>query len=512
MRLIASIGDMRAFSQQARAAGRSVGLVPTMGSLHEGHLSLVRQAKRQCDAVVVSIFVNPTQFGPSEDLARYPRNLDRDLEALRPFKIDAVFAPDTSAMYPTMFETYVEPGEAASPFEGASRPGHFRGVATVVLKLLNIVRPDIAYFGQKDFQQAHVIRRVIEDLNLETRLVICPIVREPDGLAKSSRNVYLSAEERQAATVLYRSLRRVEELVHSGQSDAAALLAEMRAVFSAQPRARLEYVTIVDPIELEPVERVTAGSVALVAARVGSTRLIDNMVLGPPGVSPEMLIQLALAARGVAPAQARIPGMETEILRLRIENCRDCAAVSTVRLPPIEFLSKYVKRDYPDLNAVRVAIIGRDAPIHAVNFLYRSPESSNRFVTALFDLVGVKNFDEFRRRFVLTDALRCHCTAPRIPDKALAYCVKHLREELRLFPNLDTVIVMGDDAYWQFQKLVLGRSEEQIKPLSSLLEEKGWEQEKVHIPSLIERAIRVFYCHHPTYGYKRSPSLASLLM
>lgn len=511
MRLITSIADMRAFSQQARAAGRSVGLVPTMGALHEGHLSLFRQAGNQCDTVVVSIFVNPAQFGPSEDLSRYPRSLDRDLEVLRPYKVDAVFAPDTAEMYPTVFQTYVVPGEAAVPFEGASRPGHFRGVVTVVLKLLNIVRPDIAYFGQKDFQQAHVIRRLIEDLNLETRLVICPIIREPDGLARSSRNAHLSAEERQTATVLNRSLRRAEEFVHSGKSEAALLLEEMRSVFASEPQAQLEYVAIVDPIELESVERISAGCVALVAAHVGSTRLIDNTILGPPGVSPEMLIQLALTARPVATAQARIPGMETEILRLRIESCRDCAAVSSIRLPPNEFLSKYVKRDYPDLSAVRVAIIGRDAPIHAVNFLYHSPETTNRFVAALFELVGVKNFDEFRRRFVLTDALRCHCTAPHVPEKALAYCVKHLREELKLFPSLDTLIVLGDDAYLQFQKLILGRSEEQIAPLNQLLAEKGWEQEKVNIPSLIERVVRIFYCYHPTYGYKRSPSLASLL-
>ena len=511
MRLITSIADMQAFSRQAHAAGKSLGLVPTMGALHDGHLSLVRQARRQCNAVVVSVYVNPAQFGPTEDLSRYPRSLESDLDLLRPFKVDAVFAPDTNEMYPTVFQTYVVPGEAANPFEGASRPGHFRGVATVVLKLFNIISPDIAYFGQKDFQQAYVIRRLIQDLNLETRLVICPIIREPDGLAKSSRNTYLNAEERQAATVLNRSLRRAEELVHSGQSEAALLLEAMRSVFASEPRAQLEYVAIVDPIELESVERVSAGCVALAAARIGSTKLIDNLVLGPPGVSPEMLIQLALTARPVATAQARIPGMETEILRLRIESCRDCAAVSSIRLPPSEFLSKYVKRDYPDLTTVRVAIIGRDAPIHAVNFLYHSPEASNRFGVALFELVGVKSFDEFRRRFALTDALRCHCTAPHVPEKALAHCAKHLREELKLFPNLETMILLGEDAYLQFQKLVLGRSEEQITPFSHLLAEKGWEQEKVLVPSLLDRVMRIFYCYHPTYGYKRSPSLASQL-
>jgi pantoate--beta-alanine ligase len=511
MRLLTSIADMRAFSQQARAAGRSLGLVPTMGSLHEGHLSLVRQARRQCDAVVVSIFVNPTQFGPSEDFARYPRNLDRDLETLRPFRVDAVFAPDTAEMYPTMFETYVVPGEAAKPFEGASRPGHFRGVATVVLKLFNIVRPDIAYFGQKDFQQAHVIRRLIEDLNLETRLVICPIIREPDGLAKSSRNAYLNAEERQAATVLSRSLKRARELVHSGRSETADLLAEMRAVFAAEPRAQLEYAAIVDPLELESVERVFAGCVALVAARVGSTRLIDNLILAPPGVSDDMLIQLALTARPITTPQARIPGLETDVLRLKIENCRDCAALSSIRLPPSEFLTKYVKRDYPDLNAVRVAIIGRDAPIHAANFLYHSPEASNRFVAALLELVGARNFDEFRRRFVLTDALRCHCTAPHVPEKALAHCARHLREELKLFPNLDTLIVLGEDACLQAQRHLLGRDDREIRPFNDLVKKEGWGEEEVRIAVLSDRPFRVFYCYHPTYGYTRSPSLAPLL-
>ena len=204
MELIRSLDEVRRFSHQARGQGRSLGLVPTMGALHEGHLSLVRKARSEYDSVVVSIFVNPTQFGPREDLGRYPRDLQRDLGLLTPFKIDAVFAPDARAMYPSGFDTFVDPGAAAQPLEGALRPGHFRGVATVVLKLLNLVQPSTAYFGQKDFQQAMVIRRLIEDFNLEVRLVLCPIVRQPDGLAMSSRNAYLSTDERVAALALFR--------------------------------------------------------------------------------------------------------------------------------------------------------------------------------------------------------------------------------------------------------------------------------------------------------------------
>jgi len=297
MRLISTIDEMRGFVRQTRTAGKSLGLVPTMGALHEGHLRLVREARNQCDVVVVSVFVNPTQFGPGEDISRYPRALDRDLQLLRGLEVEAVFAPPDEEMYPPGFETYVVPGPTAAQWEGASRPGHFRGVATIVLKLLNIVEPNVAYFGQKDFQQAVIIRRLVEDLNLDTRLVICPTVREPDGLAMSSRNAYLTPEERQVATVLYRSLRRAEELAQAGQTDAGKLLEEMRYVFEVEPRAQLDYVAIVDPLSLQPVKQVLTGCVALVAARVGCARLIDNLILGPPGAKPEMLLQLALASR-----------------------------------------------------------------------------------------------------------------------------------------------------------------------------------------------------------------------
>lgn len=511
MRLITSIAEMENFSRQARAASESLALVPTMGALHEGHLSLVRQAKRQCDLVVVSIFVNPAQFAPGEDLARYPRNLEQDLELLGPYNVGAAFAPSTAEMYPAGYETFVEPGAVAVLLEGAARPGHFRGVASVALKLFNIVKPNLAYFGQKDFQQAQVIRRLVEDLNLDVRLVICPTVREPDGLARSSRNAYLRPEERAAAPLLYRSLQRAEELAQTGETDAPKLLEEMRKVFADEPRAQLEYAAIVDPTRFQPVERVTSGCVALIAARIGPARLIDNLILGPPGASPETLLQLALTAGPMAATQVRVPGLEAEALRLRIENCRDCAALTSIWLPPRQFLTRYLKRDYPDLNAVRVAVIGRDAPGAAENYLYVAPESVNRFVTGLYELLGVKDFAEFKTRFVLADAIRCHATRLHVPEKALANCAKHLSAELKLFPNLQTIVVLGEDAYRQFQEFILGRTPAGIRPLGELLKEQGWAREDVSIPALGEHRIQVFYCFHPTFTYTRSPSIAAML-
>ncbi|HEV2177429.1 MAG TPA: pantoate--beta-alanine ligase [Terriglobia bacterium] len=280
MRLITSIAEMRRLSRAERQEGKSLGLVPTMGALHEGHLSLVRHAQSQCDAAVVSIFVNPTQFGPGEDLARYPRDLDRDIEALSTLAPDAVFTPTAAEMYPQGFDTFVDPGEIATTLEGTARPGHFRGVSTVVLKLFHIVAPDAAYFGQKDFQQTAVIRRLVADLNLGVTVVVCPIVREPDGLAMSSRNAYLGAEDRKAATVLHRALQRAEALVFAGETDADVVIGEMCQVFAAEPQAALDYAAVVEPEGLRPVERVVPGCVALVAARVGRARLIDNVIFG----------------------------------------------------------------------------------------------------------------------------------------------------------------------------------------------------------------------------------------
>lgn len=285
---------MKGFAREVRVQGKALALVPTMGALHEGHLSLVRRARREGQVVVVSIFVNPTQFGPGEDFPRYPRNLERDLDLLVPLEVDAAFAPGTAEMYPQGFDTFVEPGALAAGLEGAVRPGHFRGVATVVLKLFSVVRPDVALFGQKDFQQGLVIRRLVEDLNLDVRVVICPIVREPDGLARSSRNAYLSAEDRRSALTLYHSLRRAQELADAGETDALVILEEMRKVFAAEPRVVLDYAVFAEAARLEPVQRVTPGCVALEAARVGSTRLIDNWIIAPPGTSDEERIALAL--------------------------------------------------------------------------------------------------------------------------------------------------------------------------------------------------------------------------
>jgi len=304
-RWITTISEMKSFSAEARSQAKSLALVPTMGALHEGHLSLVRRAKAQCDVVLVSVFVNPAQFGPSEDLARYPRNTERDLELLKALKVDAVFAPSDTEMYPQGFSTFVDPGPLATLFEGAMRPGHFRGVATVVLKLFNVAAPDVAFFGQKDFQQVVILRRLLEDLNLPVRVAVCPIVREADGLAKSSRNVYLNAEDRRAALVLWRSLQRAEGMAQAGETQAQKLLEEMQRIFDAEPRVRLDYAAIVNPATLEPLARVIQGSVALVAARLGTVRLIDNLIFGPAGSTAESLLQLAFPSRSRATA---LPG------------------------------------------------------------------------------------------------------------------------------------------------------------------------------------------------------------
>jgi pantoate--beta-alanine ligase len=511
MRLITSITEMREFRRETRARGKSIGLVPTMGALHEGHTSLIQQAKRQCDVIVVSIFVNPTQFDSPDDLARYPRNLDRDLETLRPLKVDAAFAPETSELYPDGSSTSVDVGKVAAPLEGTSRPGHFQGVATVVTKLFNIVRPDVAYFGQKDFQQVQVIRRLVEDLNMDVRLSVCPTVREADGVATSSRNAYLNEEDRQAARVLNHGLRLAESLAHSGESNVEKLLDEMHKLFASEPRVHLEYATIMEPARLTTVERLTPGCVALVAARIGPARLIDNLVFGPPGASPEMLLQLALSAQPIVDTRVLIPGFETEAVKLRIASCRNCAAISTIRLPPREFLSAHVAAQYPDRALPRGAVIGRDSPLNPDLYLYRKSKSPNRFAEGLFDLLGVKSFDEFRARFVLTDAVRCHATGSHIAQNAMAYCASHLREELKLFPNIETIVVLGEDPYSQFQQFLLERSPAEIKPFEEIMKPEGWAREEARVPIFGDRTIRMFYCYHPSRGYSRSPSIAKWL-
>jgi len=281
MRIAKTIAETRMTVRELRADGRSVGLVPTMGALHAGHLSLVRAAQAQCDAVVVSIFVNPTQFGPNEDFAKYPRTWEADCALLESEGVELIFAPGAGEMYPAGANTFVEVEGVSDRLDGASRPGHFRGVATVVAKLFHIVAPDKAFFGQKDAAQVAVLRRMVRDLNFDLELVVCPIVREADGLAMSSRNRYLSAEERRQGLVLSRALRRVEQQVGEGMVESAALIREALAVLAEEPVVRVDYCRIVDPDSLEDVSDVSGGALVAVAAWVGTTRLIDNVVVKP---------------------------------------------------------------------------------------------------------------------------------------------------------------------------------------------------------------------------------------
>jgi pantoate--beta-alanine ligase len=281
LKRITTIAAMKAACRQITGSGKSLGFVPTMGALHEGHLSLVRASKSRCNATAVSIFVNPLQFGPTEDLAKYPRPLERDAAMLEELGVDLLFLPTVDEMYPPGATTHVLVGELSEKLDGASRPGHFRGVATVVNKLFGIVRPDYAFFGQKDAAQVAVLRKMVCDLDMDVELVVCSIVREPDGLAMSSRNVYLTAEQRQQALVLHRALMRVQFAVDQGEHDAERLRAIGQGVIAEEPAARLDYFAIVDPQTLDPVSRVTRGALIAVAAYLGSTRLIDNIVLAP---------------------------------------------------------------------------------------------------------------------------------------------------------------------------------------------------------------------------------------
>jgi len=281
MKISATILEARTAGREARASRKRLGLVPTMGALHEGHLSLVRAAKIQCDVVAVSIFVNPTQFGPTEDLAKYPRQFERDCALLEEENVDILFAPSVDEMYKKGDPTWVTVEGLSDRLDGHSRPGHFRGVTTVVAKLFHVIGPDVAFFGQKDAAQVAVIRRMVRDLNFSVDIAVCPIVREPDGLAMSSRNAYLNPEERQRALVLQRSLRHVQEAFRAGEKHAARLITAAREVFGKEPQVRLDYFEIVDPNTLDPVEEITGNTLAAVAAYVGSTRLIDNVVLIP---------------------------------------------------------------------------------------------------------------------------------------------------------------------------------------------------------------------------------------
>ena len=279
METISSATQMTALSKQARRAGKRVGFVPTMGALHPGHLSLVRAARAQCDVVVVSIFVNPTQFGPNEDFGKYPRTLETDSAMLAAEKTDYLFFPAVDEIYPPGATTWVEVEGLSNKLDGISRPGHFRGVTTVVSKLFNIVQPEAAYFGQKDAAQAANIRKMVRDLKFDVEIVVCPIVREADGLAMSSRNVYLQGAQRKQALVLSRALQRIKELAAKGEKDAARLIAAGKQVMADEPAVLLDYLEIVNPDTLESAADVSKGALVAVAAYVGTTRLIDNLVL-----------------------------------------------------------------------------------------------------------------------------------------------------------------------------------------------------------------------------------------
>lgn len=281
MQIARTVEEFRAL----RASVPALGVVPTMGFLHEGHLSLVRRAKAECGAAAATIFVNPTQFAANEDFSTYPRSLERDLDLLRAEGCDFAFAPDrVEAMYPPGFDIRIAIGGVTTMLEGAVRPGHFDGVATVVAKLLNITQPTRAYFGQKDAQQCVVVRKLVRDLNMPTEIVVCPTVREADGLAMSSRNAYLAPAERQAATILIRALRAAEALFQAGEREAETLRQAMRAVLAGEPMAVVEYVSAAHPETLTELERIGAeGALLSLAVRIGKTRLIDNLVLPPAG-------------------------------------------------------------------------------------------------------------------------------------------------------------------------------------------------------------------------------------
>ena len=268
---------MKEQARQARAENRVIGLVPTMGALHAGHLSLIERARRECSPVIASIFVNPKQFGPNEDFSKYPRSFESDSEKLERAGVDALFAPEPPEIYPNGFSTYVNVDGLSDRLEGRSRPGHFRGVATVVMKLLQIVQPNFAYFGRKDAQQLRLIMQMARDLNLDTGIVVCPPVREPDGLALSSRNVYLNPEERKAATVLYRALEAAKSELAAGVRDGLQLRDVLQRTLGAERHARVDYAEIVDAESFEPIVHVNKSCYILLAVFIGKTRLIDNL-------------------------------------------------------------------------------------------------------------------------------------------------------------------------------------------------------------------------------------------
>ncbi len=281
---------MKEQARQARAENRIIGLVPTMGALHRGHLALIERAKRECSTVIASIFVNPKQFGPAEDFSKYPRTFESDREKLEQAGADLLFAPEPSEIYPQGFSSYVQVDGLSERLEGRSRPGHFCGVATVVMKLLQIVQPNFAYFGRKDAQQSRIITQMSRDLNLDSEIVVCPIVREPDGLAMSSRNAYLNAEERKAATVLHRALDAAKNELAAGVRDALQLQTTLRRKLDCERLATVDYAEIVDSEAFEPVPRVSKSSYIVLAVFIGKTRLIDNLYIEPKAPGSDELL------------------------------------------------------------------------------------------------------------------------------------------------------------------------------------------------------------------------------
>jgi pantoate--beta-alanine ligase len=280
MKTVTMIAGMKAAVIEARAKGQTIGFVPTMGYLHEGHLSLVRECRKTADVTVVSVFVNPLQFGPQEDFRQYPRDAERDAALLVKEGVDILFLPETREIYPEGYRTSVEVAGLQDKLCGRSRPGHFKGVATVVLKLFNIVRPDYAFFGQKDTQQVVILLRMVEDLNVDVEIKVRPIIREPDGLAISSRNAYLSAEERRAALVLSKSLEEARRMFEKGERAAGPIRERLCRTIAAEPLARIDYVEVVDPSSLEPLQQIDGEALVALAVYVERTRLIDNMILG----------------------------------------------------------------------------------------------------------------------------------------------------------------------------------------------------------------------------------------
>jgi pantoate--beta-alanine ligase len=280
MEILRTVAELRHWSRTLRSnAGNSIGLVPTMGALHAGHASLLNAARASCTHVAASIFVNPTQFGPNEDFSRYPRTFQADCALAQSERVDVIFAPEVEELYPSGAATFVEVEALSNRLDGASRPGHFRGVATVVAKLLIAAEPDRAFFGQKDAAQVAVIRRMVADLRMATEIVVCPIVRDPDGLALSSRNIYLNPAERSQALALSQAIRKVVDLAAAGERHSATLIQAARAILAAEPAIRVDYIALVDRSTLEPLEVATPGALFAVAAYVGPTRLIDNTIL-----------------------------------------------------------------------------------------------------------------------------------------------------------------------------------------------------------------------------------------